>query len=92
MREKLLALLKPQASPDVKLSVVALFLAKVMDSFEPRIISLEKRQLQKGDKGDKGESVSIDDVLPEVARLHSSLIKDEMADLKVIMDKTWDKW
>jgi len=55
MRDKLLALLKPQASPDVKLSVVALFLAKVLESFEPRIIHLEERQLQKGDKGDKGE-------------------------------------
>lgn len=55
MRDKLLALLKPQASPDVKLSVVALFLAKVLESFEPRIISLEERQLQKGDKGDRGE-------------------------------------
>jgi hypothetical protein len=55
MRDKLLALLKPQASPDVKLSVVALFLAKVLESFEPRIISLEERQLQKGDKGDTGE-------------------------------------
>jgi hypothetical protein len=55
MRDKLLALLKPQASPDVKLSVVSLFLVKVLESFEPRISSLEERQLQKGDKGDKGE-------------------------------------
>ena len=55
MRDKLLQLLKPQATPEVKLSVVALFLAKVLESFEPRIDSLEKRQLQKGDKGDKGE-------------------------------------
>lgn len=55
MRDKLLNLLKPQASPDVKLSVVALFLAKVLESFEPRIKSLEDRQLQKGDKGDKGD-------------------------------------
>ena len=28
---------------------------KVLESFEPRIISLEERQLQKGDKGDIGE-------------------------------------
>ena len=55
MRDKLLQLLKPQATPDVKLSVVALFLAKILESFEPRIVELESRQLQKGDKGDKGE-------------------------------------
>ena len=55
MREKLLTLLRPQVSPEVKLSVVALFLAKVLESFEPRIISLEERQLQKGDKGEKGD-------------------------------------
>lgn len=55
MKEKLLRLLKPQASPEVKLSVVALFIAKVLESLEPRIQSLEERQLQKGDKGDKGD-------------------------------------
>ena len=55
MRDKLLALLKPQASPEVKLSVVSLFLAKVIESFEPRIQSLEERQLQRGEKGDKGD-------------------------------------
>ena len=56
MRDKLLSLLKPQASPEVKLSVVALFLAKVLESFEPRIVDLEARQLQKGDKGEEGKN------------------------------------
>jgi hypothetical protein len=54
VRDKLIQLLKPEAAPDVKLSVVALFMAKVLESFEPRIQSLEERQLQKGDKGDPG--------------------------------------
>lgn len=55
MRDKLIQLLKPEASPDVKLSVVSLFIGKMIESLLPRIEELESRQLQKGDKGDKGE-------------------------------------
>lgn len=55
MKEKLLQLLKPPASPEVKLSVVSLFMAKVIESLYPRIEALEARQLEKGEKGDKGD-------------------------------------
>lgn len=58
MRDKILPLLKRPASPDVKLSVISLFMAKVMEAYAERIDSLEARQLQKGDKGDKGDSVT----------------------------------
>ncbi len=57
MREKLLALLKPQADTDLKLSVVSLYLAKAIESLSPRLESLEARQLQKGDKGEQGDSI-----------------------------------
>lgn len=55
MKDKIVALLKPQASTDAKLSVISLFIAKMMEMYERRIESLEERQLQKGDKGDRGE-------------------------------------
>lgn len=55
MRDKILALLKPSADTDLKLSVVTLFIGKTIESLFPRIESLEARQLQKGDKGDRGE-------------------------------------
>ncbi len=55
MKEKILALLRPSADTDLKLSVVSLFFAKAFESLYPRIESLESRQLQKGDKGEKGD-------------------------------------
>lgn len=55
MKDKIAALLKPQASTDAKLSVISLFIAKMMEVYERRIENLEDRQLQKGDKGDKGD-------------------------------------
>lgn len=55
MKEKFLALLKPQVDPDVKISVVSLFIAKLIDGLDSRVVSLEERQLQRGEKGDKGE-------------------------------------
>lgn len=55
MRDKLLPLLKREASPDVKLSVISLFIGKMMEVYDKRINYLEDRQLQKGDKGDRGE-------------------------------------
>ena len=54
MKEKIVALLRPDVSTDAKLSVVSLFMAKMMEMYERRIDSLESRQLQKGDKGDTG--------------------------------------
>ena len=57
MKEKILALLRPSADTDLKLSVVSLFFAKAFESLYPRVESLESRQLQKGDKGEKGDSV-----------------------------------
>jgi hypothetical protein len=55
VKEKILALLRPSADTDLKLSVVSLFFAKAFESLYPRLESLEARQLQKGDKGEKGE-------------------------------------
>ena len=55
MKDKILALLKPQASTEAKLSVISLFIGKMMEVFDTRIVDLEKRQLQKGDKGEKGD-------------------------------------
>lgn len=57
MRDKLLALLKPSADTDLKLSVVTLFIGKTIESLFPRIEYLEARQLQRGEKGEKGDSV-----------------------------------
>lgn len=55
MRDKLLPLLKREASPDVKLSVISLFIGKMMEVYDKRINFLEDRQLQKGEQGDKGD-------------------------------------
>ncbi len=54
MRDKLLPLLKREASPDVKLSVISLFIGKMMEVYDKRINFLEDRQLQKGEQGDQG--------------------------------------
>lgn len=55
MKDKIVSILTPQASTDVKLSVISLFFAKMMEMYERRIESLEERQLQNGDKGERGE-------------------------------------
>lgn len=55
MKDKIVSLLKPQASTEAKLSVISIFIGKMMEMYENRIERLEERQLQKGDKGDKGE-------------------------------------
>lgn len=57
MRDKLQQLLKPQASLDIKLAVIAMFLGKTCEAYAERLAVLEARQLQKGDKGDKGDSI-----------------------------------
>ena len=55
MRDKLLPLLKREASPDVKLSVISLFIGKWMEVYDKRINLLEDMQLQKGEQGDTGD-------------------------------------
>ena len=55
MKDKIVALLKPEASTEAKLSVISLFIGKMMEVYDKRINYLEDRQLQKGDKGDRGE-------------------------------------
>lgn len=55
MKEKIVALLKPDASTEVKLSVISLFIGKMMEVYDKRINFLEDRQLQKGEQGDKGD-------------------------------------
>lgn len=56
MLQRLIELVKPDASLDIKLSGVALYIGKVLDKYDTRLNKLELRQLQKGDKGDKGDS------------------------------------
>ncbi len=55
MRDKVIDLLRPEANTDVKLSVISLFMAKMMEMYDDRIVELERRQLQKGDQGERGE-------------------------------------
>jgi hypothetical protein len=54
VKEKIVALLKPDASTEAKLSVISLFIGKMMEVYEKRINYLEERQLQKGEQGDQG--------------------------------------
>jgi len=55
MKEKILPLLKNEATIDVKLSVISLALAKEIDKHEKAIAVIESGQLiGKGDKGDPG--------------------------------------
>ncbi len=54
MRDKIAKLLQPNASTEVKLSVISMFIGKMMGVYENRLVALEERQLQKGDKGDSG--------------------------------------
>ena len=54
--ENLRNLLSPvDIDPSVKLTGVGLFIGRVLDKFDTRLIGLEARQLQKGDTGDKGD-------------------------------------
>jgi hypothetical protein len=55
MKDRLIALLKPQVDPQIKLSAVSMFIAKIIDGLDGRVVSLEGRQLQRGEKGEKGE-------------------------------------
>lgn len=53
--DKVKNLLRPDVDPSVKLTGVGVFIGKTFDWLETRISDLEKRQLQKGDIGDRGE-------------------------------------
>lgn len=55
MNDRLVELLRPNVDSDVKLSVVSLFIGKMIEAAEQRIAELESRQLQRGEKGDKGD-------------------------------------
>ncbi len=55
MLSNICRLLKPEVDPDVKLTGLGLYIGRLFDSIEARLLSLEERHLQKGDKGDKGE-------------------------------------
>jgi len=57
--DKVKALLRPDVDPSVKLTGVGVFIGKTFDWLETRIADLEKRQLEKGDKGDIGERGSV---------------------------------
>jgi hypothetical protein len=57
MKEKILHLLKNEATIDVKLSVISLALAKELDKHGEAIAVIESGQLiGKGEKGDKGDT------------------------------------
>ncbi len=55
MLAKVIELLRPEVSPEAKLTGLGLYIGRLFDSIDARLQSLEARQLQKGDKGDKGE-------------------------------------
>jgi hypothetical protein len=52
--EKITALLTPDIDISVKLRGISIFIGKIFDKFELRLVNLEERQLQKGDTGDNG--------------------------------------
>jgi hypothetical protein len=52
--EKIRELLTPDIDVGVKLRGISVFIARILDKFESRLINLESKQLQKGDKGDNG--------------------------------------
>ena len=62
MIDKLISLIKPDVSPDVKLTGVSLFFAKVLEKHNRRLDLMETKILiplkdgEKGDKGDIGKS------------------------------------
>jgi hypothetical protein len=92
MLEKLKSLLKPSVSIEVKLTGIGLFIGKILDDYSNRIVGLESRQLQKGDKGDKGDSVDIDYVNKYLDLSIKDSKSKELEEIKVMMEKTWDKW
>ena len=53
--ETLKKLISPPVDPSVKLVGIGMFLGKLLDKFDTRLLGLEERQLQKGDKGDTGD-------------------------------------
>ena len=61
MIDKLISLIKPDVSPDVKLTGVSLFFAKVLEKHNRRLDLMETKILiplkdgEKGEKGDKGD-------------------------------------
>lgn len=58
MQKEVIDLLRPDVSPEAKLTGISLFFAKWNEKLNRRVVDLESRQLQKGDKGDKGDTGS----------------------------------
>lgn len=54
MIEKIKKLLEPDVALSTKLLGISVFLGRTLETHDERIIGLEKRQLQKGDKGEQG--------------------------------------
>lgn len=87
--DKVKALLRPDVDHSVKLTGVGVFIGKTFDWLETRISDLEKRQLEKGDKGD---SVTIEDVRPILMDAYVEHLNKEKEDLREIMAQTWRSW
>lgn len=54
MIEKIKKLLEPDVALSTKLLGISVFLGRTLETHDERIVGLEERQLQKGDKGDQG--------------------------------------
>ena len=90
--EKLKSLVSPSVDADIKLRGVSLFLGKTLDNFVERFDSLEKRQLLRGEKGDKGDSVTISDIEPILKKMHLEHMEMQKGDLREITARTWKTW
>ena len=55
MLQKLIDVVRPNVSPDAKLTGMAMFLGKLLKAYDDRLIKVEHKALQKGDKGDSGK-------------------------------------
>lgn len=55
MLQRLIELLKPDVSPDVKIAGVTTFLAKQLEKLDSRLRTQEIRGFQRGEKGEQGK-------------------------------------
>jgi hypothetical protein len=55
MLQKLIDVVRPNVSPDAKITGMAMFLGKILKAYDNRLIKVEQKALQKGDKGDSGK-------------------------------------
>lgn len=54
MIEKIKKLLEPDVALSTKLLGISVFLGRTLETHDERLVRLEERQLQKGDKGEQG--------------------------------------